>query len=225
MTINPWTGLPRTPPFVLPDDRSAVDTFNAVAGPSRLLRVYDLLPEPFIGNPRAPVLLLSNNPGFGAGWADRAASDFQERIRANLCHQPSECPFYYLAPDVQGLNRQWWVRRVKHLIERFSKEVVARSILNVVYFPYPSLRYAHDRLTLGSQQYGFHLVREAMKREAFIVFMRKPDRWLQAIPELHNYDRKCQVNNTQNPTVSPTNLGAYEGVVDAIAAAAGSNPP
>jgi hypothetical protein len=225
MTANPWTDLPLAPPFVLAGDKTKVETFNAKAGPTRSLRVNDLLPEPFIGNPKAPVLLLSNNPGFGTGWTGRATPEFQDRIRANLAHQPSAYPFYYLATDVQGPNRQWWEKRVKWLIERFSREVVAKSILNVVYFPYPSLGYAHDRLVLESQQYGFQLVREAMQRDAFIVFMRKPDRWLAVIKGLSQYRRKCQVNNTQNPTVSPTNLCDYQAVVDAIDAATRSNPP
>jgi hypothetical protein len=225
MTDNPWTNLPQTPPFVLARDKTKVEGFNRTAGPNRLLWIKELLPEPFIGNPKAPVLLLSNNPGCGTGWESRATREFQEKIRANLRYQPSEYPFYYLAPGVHDPNRQWWEKRVKLLIEQFGREVVARSILNVVYFPYPSIRYAHDRLDLESQQFGFQLVREAMQREAFNVFMRKPDRWLDKVQGLKQYRRKCRVNNTRNPTVSPTNLCDFQDVVDAIEASVRVNPP
>lgn len=218
MTHNPWPGLRTSAPFVLTADRDRVEMFNGRAGRARYLHVDKLLPEPFIGNPLAPVLLLSNNPGVGGSWESRATPAFQRRIRKNLSHQPHEYPFYYLDPKVQGPNREWWERRVKYLIQEFGLQTVSKSILNVVFFPYPSHRFSHDRLAWDSREYGFHLVREAIKRRAFIVFMRRSRCWLDAIPELGRYDLKCQVNNTMNPTVSPTNLCDFKKVVATIAA-------
>lgn len=221
MNANPWIHVPASKPFVLGSDKSLVEEFNKDAGENRFLRVCDLLPEPFIGDPKAPVLLLSNNPGFGKAWKDRADPDFMKKVRLNLHHRLADCPFYYLGERVGNANRAWWERRVKCLIAAFDREVVARSILNVTFFPYPSKRFGHDRLELESQKYGFQLVSDAMSRGAFIVFMRKKERWLDKVPGLKVYERACQVNNVQNPTVSPKNLRDYSKVVDAIAAAVG----
>jgi len=61
---NPWLRLPERAPHILPEDEAAVTTFN-----SRLRadddRRFDLelMPEPFIGCRRAPVVILMHNPG------------------------------------------------------------------------------------------------------------------------------------------------------------------
>lgn len=213
---NPWVRVPTEKPFVLEEDRTSVETFNKRVGPdsNRFLQIDKLLPEPFIGDPNAPVLLLSNNPGFGDGWQERAKPPIAERARDNLHHRPSGYPLYYLAPDGQT-NRRWWQRKLKHLIKRFSAEVVSRSVTNVVYFPYPSKRYGHDGIVLPSQEYGFHLVRQAIRRDAIIVLMRRDQRWLDAIPELNSYKRRFQVLNTQNPCVGP-NCPGFDQIVKAI---------
>jgi hypothetical protein len=117
----------------------------------------------------------------------------------------------YFHPDFAGSGKQWWGRKLKHLIKRFGEEVVARSVLNVVYFPYPSRRFGHKRLRLPSQQYGFDLVRDAVGRNAAIVLMRpgKRDAWLEAVPQLKGYARFFSVKNPQTPVISPKNCAGY----------------
>jgi hypothetical protein len=111
----------------------------------------------------------------------------------------------------------WWRRKLKHLIKHFGCKVVADSILNAVYFPYPSVKYHRGTPDVPSQTYTFNLVKEAMKREAIIVFMRKGDNWLNAIPELASYKRGFRVLNTQNPCIGP-NCPGYHEIVNAIEA-------
>ena len=67
MTDNPWQRLPDRPPFVLPEDAAVVREFNAQVTEHFFLRVDDLLPEPFVGDPKAPVVLLGTNPRFSTG--------------------------------------------------------------------------------------------------------------------------------------------------------------
>lgn len=100
---------------------------------------------------------------------------------------------------------------------RFGREAIARSVLNVPFFPYPSRRFAHERLQLPSQAYTFDIVRQVTRRGAAIVLMRQEDRWLRAVEELKGYDRLFRVRNTQNPVISPGNCQFYEEVVGAIA--------
>jgi len=216
---NPWCRLPASPPYVLRDDGPLVRAFNKTAGPDHFLHVDEILPEPFVYAPDAPVVLLSNNPGFGEATAHKQDRGFMNRMRKNLLHERSDHPFVYLAPDISEALKSWWERKLKHLLKRFAPEVVARSILNVVYFPYASRKYRHGRLRLPSQDYSFRLVREAVHRGAFVVFMRKNLRWLNAVRELEGYDHRCQVQNTQNPAISPGNCSEFEKVVQAIKAA------
>ena len=58
---NPWRHLPDIPPFVLDSDRRAIEEFNASASADTHVHL-DLLPEPFLGNKDAPVVLLNLNP-------------------------------------------------------------------------------------------------------------------------------------------------------------------
>ncbi len=222
MNENPWNRLPDRPPFVLPGDEPRVREFNEKvgSGSNRFLQIMKILPEPFIGDPNAPVLLLSNNPGFGKGAPFRQDRVFMDRMRKNLLHEPSEYPFVYLDPMFSEAGK-WWHRKLRHLLDRFTWEVVARSILNVPYFPYPSRRFGHRHFELPSQAYSFHLVGEAMKRKAVIVFMRRDDMWKEKVPALKKYGRLFQVKNVRNPAISPRNCPEheYERVVEAIAAA------
>lgn len=221
MVNNPWSELPSRIPFVLHADLEAIQEFNAK--PNRkdehVIRV-DVLPEPFVGSKDAPVLLLSNNPGYGEEAVHKQESAFMDRMRANLHHQPVAYPFVYLDPALSEPLKKWWRPKLKHSLERFGPEfgpeVVARSILNVVYFPYASQRFKHGKLNLDSQQYGFQLVRAAMERNAVIVRFRKGMHWFKAVKGLEGYARLYRVKNFQNPTISPKNCEHFEEIVKAI---------
>jgi hypothetical protein len=215
---NPWRLLPKRSPYVLPDDAPLVRSYNRDVGSEHdcFLQVDALPPEPFVGDPMAPVLLLSNNPGFGQGAAYKREAAFMKLMRRNLNHQGGDYPFLYLAPEVEGPHKRWWQRKLQHMVKRFGTETVARSVFNLVFFPYPSRRFRHRRLRLPSQEYTFHLLHEALARNAFIVFMRSEKPWLDAVPALHNYARRCRVSNTQNPVISPRNCAAYANIAEAI---------
>jgi hypothetical protein len=216
LTENPWHRLPEKQPFVLPEDDSLVRTFNVNAQLVHYLRIEAILPEPFVGAKDAPVVLLSNNPGYGKNAAYRQDQIFMDRMRRNLLHEPSDYPFVFLAPDLPRPLGEWWRKKLKELLSRFGDEVIARSVLNIAYVPYASQRYRHGRLRLPSQDYSFKLVVDAMNRGAVIVAMRKKERWFGAIPVLEHYKHLYQVTNVQNPAISSRNCLAYQKVVQAV---------
>jgi hypothetical protein len=220
MNENPWCHLPNSPPYVLPKDEEYVRVFNGKvgSGSDRFLQIRRILPEPFIGDPSAPVVLLSNNPGFGRRAPLKETRNFMERLRKNLILDESEYPFLFLDPDFNEVG-WWWRIKLKVLLRQFGDKIIARSILNVPFFPYPSRRYRHGPLRVPSQDYSFHLVREAMKRDAVIVRMRKCKGFLNTLPELQGYDRHFHVENFQFPAISPKNCYGFQDVVQAIEAA------
>jgi hypothetical protein len=217
MTDNPWLRLPARPPFVLPEDEQAVDEFNERASEDHRLQIADFLPEPFIGDPGSPVLLLSNNPGFSKHSAFRKHPKFMTRIRDCITLKLSAFPFYYLAPDYHS---RWWRQKLKCLLQRFGDDVVARSVCNVVFFPYVSKTFGHGHCKLPSQEFSFRLVGEAMERGAVIVLMRKGrlKQWQNKVPVLGDYDNLILLRNPQMPAVGPKNCdaGDYDRVVAAI---------
>jgi hypothetical protein len=234
VNANPWHGLPNEPPFVLPEEKEKVDAFNLKAkqkGYDDYVLLTDLIPEPFVGKPDAPVVLLGNNPGANKpeALADRCKPAFANRMRSNLLHQLSDdYPFLYLDPDPDIAPRsRWWDRKLKHLYCEFgpdqnvARSILARTILAIEYFPYVSKRFGHARLSLPSQQYSFNLVRKAIERGAVIVLTRGRRRWEKAIASLDTYPRLIQLKEVQRAIISRNNCrdpSRFQTIVDAIRA-------
>lgn len=214
---NPWLDLPASAPYVLPCDRETVERFNKRASPDVLLRLQHL-PEPFLGRRDAPVVLLNLNPGF-SDEDDRWHGDPRcaAKIRANHAHERMAWPFYLLDPEFDSPGQGWWRKRFAGLIERTSLEQVARNILCVELHAYHSVKFGLGAVQVPSQEYGIELVREAMKRGAYIVRMRSERPWFERLPQLATYPRLVRVSNVQNPHLSNAQLGAnFETLVRAI---------
>lgn len=93
---NPWNLLPSAAPFVLPVDARAIQDFNRRARPEHIIHP-EIVPEPYLGNPKVPVVLLNLNPGFVD--TDRTVHlnpRFNAAAVANLQHRHPEYPFYLL---------------------------------------------------------------------------------------------------------------------------------
>lgn len=81
---NPWLAVPLEPPYLLTCDVKEIHAYNK-KHPNECFRVQDkVLPEPFIGEWTAPVVLLNLNPGFeDRDVRDHARPEFQTLIRNN----------------------------------------------------------------------------------------------------------------------------------------------
>lgn len=191
---NPWARLPHSPPFVLDADEISVLAFNRRAKADHRLR-FTLLPGPFAGDPAASIVFLGLNPGVSKDDAKyQAAPAFRDAIRHNLVHAPSEYPFYFLNPDLSAPGCEWWRKRLSSLLKHFTSAQVARSILCIDYFPYPSRKF-HTKMAAPSQEYGISLVRRALSRSAIVIILRGFRKWTTAIPELLHYDRRFSLSS------------------------------
>src|SRR5579859_5575875 len=138
---NPWKLLPKQEPFVLEIDNKAVTAYNAKFSYSDAGYVHtDLMPEPFLGDPQAPIVLLGLNPGY-----DKSDYDFYrqygEACRLNLEHAPQKYSFYLLNPDYDRskyTGPKWWHERLGALIRDTSLEMVAAKVCCIEFFPYHS---------------------------------------------------------------------------------------
>jgi hypothetical protein len=204
---NPWTQLPDEPPFVLPGEKAAIDAFSQRVGNVHTIRM-DYLPEPYLGDPKAPIILLSLNPGF----ADEDRRLFEdpygrERGRGNLYHAPSAFPFYLLDPRLEfASGAAWWRNRLDALIRIAGDEIVANRVFCVEFFPYHSRRYKDLGHILDSQRYSFHLVEKAIDGRALIIVMRAWKRWCTHVPRLADYDRLHICIDARRPNICPDNL-------------------
>lgn len=207
---NPWTTLPNTSPYVLAEDATAIETFQSRSTDETRLHL-DILPEPFLGRPDAPIVLLNLNPGFSEAETEYHTLDeyFEKSARANLTHAEQEYPFYFLNPEKerQSPGHLWWRSRLRTLLDIYGPKKLANELLCVEYFPYHSMRYSGDCPTLPSQEYGFYLVHEAMSRNAVIIIMRAKKLWLASVPDLESHPHHT-LHNPRAVYVTEGNAGA-----------------
>lgn len=204
---NPWTALPDAPPFILPDEQEAVLSFNQTSKEIHQIR-HELLPEPYLGNPEAEIILLNLNPGFSEQDANFYAQlQVRSAWRKNLLHEEMDYSFYMfdfaISQDTGG--PKWWSKRLKEPIQIAGRKVVAQKFCCIEYFPYHPRRYGGFKTTLPSQKYNFYLVQKAVERNAVIISMRKTKSWVFAVPELKNHKLFYQVSSVQNPAISRRN--------------------
>lgn len=207
---NPWKSLPLEAPYLLPEDRVAVETFNRSCREARKIHA-EVLPEPFLGRRDAPIVLLNLNPGFSERDVEtHRLPGFAQASRGNLLHAEAEYPFHLLDPRWQSApGNKWWTQRLRRIIEPFGLHRVASSVLCVEFFPYHSTKFGHDKLRVPSQAYSFDLVRQAIDRDAHVLLLRGKRIWFEAVPELANYHLLQCTNSVQSAFVSPGNCPTF----------------
>lgn len=204
---NPWQDLPESSPYLLQSDRNSVLLHNKRVESDYQIR-YEVLPEPYLGRPNAPVMLLGLNPGFKDEDLIFYEQEHVRKLwRKNILHEDMEYPFYLLDPSLDPNlgGTKWWQKKLKELISMAGGKNVANNICCVEFFPYHSLKYKGLKKTVGSQVYGFYLVHQAIQNGTTIIVMRKEKQWLDAVPELSQYKKLYHLNNNQQPYISRNN--------------------
>lgn len=206
--MNPWLNLPRTPPYVLPEDAAV---FAEPKFKDEGYR-FDAFPDPFIGNlSTARVIFLSLNPGFKEEDITVNLSNkfFVQEAWKNLSHE-SNAPFMYLMDELkETFGYQWWHELLEKSVrdEGLKYEVIRERIGVIEYMPYHSETYTPNRLVVPSQLYAFGLVRQAIKDGRYIVIMRNVRAWVKAVPELADYPYIRL--NSQRPFITRGNMTKY----------------
>ena len=208
MLGNPWTAVPSVPPFVIASDLPYVETYNASQLPYEGAWIHTgRMPEPRQGPIDAPLIILQQNPSYSGRPPREALPQAEvESLRQALIDEHS--PHQGIAAP-----NDWWDRTCKALHDRSDRERLARRVLSLEYFPYPSAKFNHHALRLPSQSYTFDLVRAGLRRGALFLITRGPGLWYGAVPELYGQRDKTvfQTRSPQNASISPGNLpdGAF----------------
>lgn len=215
---NPWVDLPAAPPFIALNDHIAVERFNHDATPKHRLRL-DIVPEPYLGAPTAPVLLLNGNPGLSDEDSEVHRDPvFNAAARANLTHERVNWPLYLLDPSLPSPGRDWWLKRLRPLADAAGGyQAVSRYVFVAETHGYHAKNYRD--VALPSQEYTKQLVRDSIARGALVIVMRARSVWMRLLPELGRA-RVFDLNSPQNVTVSPRNCpGGFAEAVERIRAA------
>jgi hypothetical protein len=194
--VNPWQFLPESSPYVLDEDRLAVEVFNRFAPETARLHT-ETCPEPFFGPFDAPIVLLLLNPGVDAGGI------YDDELHAVVRASGSSDPHFYIRK-----RHAWWWRLVRALSSERPNMDISRCVLSVEFIAYRSTSFACGHLRLPSQPFSFALVRQAIERKAALVIVRGARHWIGAVPELHGYENRIGIVNPRRASLSRANLAA-----------------
>ena len=209
--MNPWNALPLEPPFVLPSELGAIEAFNNGQKPSSPYRIHTgRFPEPRLGPKDAPLVILQMNPSFDTNHLGPLTAAQVLSARQSVLNElhPHSC---------LASSTPWWNSTFKELLKLYDRKCLSENVCSIEYFPYPSRKFGHGRLSLPSQQYSFDLAKAALQRKAFIVVTRGLDLWIKAVPGLDLALNAGQTvfttKNRQRPYISANNLvpsGAFQ---------------
>ena len=224
---NPWRHFTtEETDFVLEMDREAVEAYSqrrkVQNNPDYKLHTY-LPPTPFLGDPSAPVVLLSRNPSFHPqDLSDYESPEFRETAIRNLTHSNADRPFFPLDrafADTASYLR-YWRDILGELVAGASRVAVASHVACFQAFPYHAGKYDYD-LTLPSQPYTTHLVTQAVEQGAFVVGLQGQSYWERVVPELVGAENVRWVSSRRSAIISRKNIGPkhYVGVLEALRSA------
>src|SRR4051794_18645699 len=198
---NPWKRLGFAAPLVLEDDLPLIESYNTRHKGSLFEIITDILPEPFIGSPAAPIWLLSLNPGFHPD--DRNVGELHKVTqRANLLLESKS--FWGADPVGPTPGHAWWRKYLGELIRARGSDWCMSNLFVAELFPYHSARFkwhAH----LPSHTFTRDLVRWGCLTGKRFIVMRQTKRWLELVPELGRA-RRTELRNKRNAWISRKNL-------------------
>jgi hypothetical protein len=228
---NPWFDYdPTAGNLVHEQDVDMFDRFNkALEGKARADKFTlssEHTPMPYFGSLQSKLVILGANPGLDpVNTVLEETTDRRELFDLARRHELTGNPFVFLRDEFANTpGCEWWVKRTRALREAVGDATFGSRTFTAEIHPYKSVNYR--RLPKGSvfptQMYTNELIKQAIEREAFIIFLRAREEWESLIPELANYadERKLALNSRQNSFLTPGNMPA--GKFEAIAGALGS---
>ena len=182
----------------------------------------ELIPEPFEGNPEAPIYLLGGNPGYGEeGNEWHIKEDYLAIMSETLSHKyqanqdnPTDFAFFDKRLDGYG-GTKWWKGHIAAEIKD--------KIFNIEFFAYHSTKAdglkgffsqiakkGQSKPTCISNQYADQLIYRAIENKKIIIITRFEKYWLERIENLEKYDNLYILLNHQIATVKKDNIIEYK---------------
>ncbi len=221
---NVWRNIPAVPPYILDQDKYVIREMNYLYGGTPKKVQTQMLPEPFIGNIHAPILILTNSPGFDEEndliW--HTDERLQRLARTNLNQEDSDYPLYFLNPEIrESPGAKWHYGKLRELIFRTSLENVAANVCSIPSFPYHTSLFTgipkkvSDEI-LPSQKYTRYIVREAIRRQAVIILASGKKEWETLVPGLSDYSQRYVLRSKQSQHITPGNFDEFWMLVDVL---------
>jgi hypothetical protein len=214
---NPWTRIPTSAPFVLPEDAPFVRAFNGICdqdGDKQHLLNLNFPPSPFVGFHDAPLVVLLANPLLVAdSLPEKLEPRFLENAFRGITSEGGTAFWPVLDEWKETQSAQWWRPRTADLMDALgSYEALSRKLLSIDLHGYNSLHWSTPYANFPSQAFSFYLVQEAINREATIVIARCWREWYAAVPELGAYKKKiAHLDSPRSSFLSRANMDGSSG--------------
>jgi hypothetical protein len=207
LTFNPEEDAPKFHDL----DKAHAQAFNKGIEDRNEYRLAEHLePYPYFGNPVANIFVLLANPGIEKREADpsfRINPENVKRNRKNLRHESADSFLSWVhSPENPEREGEWVIPRIRKVVLETSLERVSSGLFLINYHPYKSKSWYPIPFTFETQRYSFHLVSEAMNRNALIIMSRNILGWFTAIPELYDYRNRVMFKSSRSVYVSQENL-------------------
>jgi hypothetical protein len=222
---NPWlTFYPKenAPKFHDLDMAHARGFNKGLEGRNEYMLAEHLEPYPYLGNPNANIFVLLTNPGISKRETDpsfRINLENVNRNQRNLRHESADSHLSWLhSPENPERESEWLIPRIRNVVHQTSLERVSSGLFLINYHPYNSKSWYPIPFTFETQRYSFHLVSEAIKRNALIIMSRNILGWFTAIPGLYDYKKRVMFKSSRSVHISQENLGTttYEELLNRL---------
>lgn len=184
----------------------------------------ELIPEPFEGNPEAPIYLLGGNPGYGEEgnewhinkhYLDIMSKTLSHKYQANQ-DNPTDFAFFDKRLAKYG-GTKWWKGHIA--------DEIKDKIFNIEFFAYHSTKADglkgffskianpkkdQSKPTCISNQYADQLIYRAIENKKIIIITRFEKYWLERIENLEEYENLYILLNHQIATVKEGNIIEYK---------------
>lgn len=152
------------------------------------------MPEPYMGNPEANIILLYSNPGISSDKSEEQEhrnENFRNTLIRNLTHDKVEFPYYYLNPDFEETaGAKWIIKRTDEIVKKFDvklndKKKVLKLLSNNFFtlqlHPFHSREFQSLQKPFSKQAYTMDLFLQAFdrvkKQEALMICTRSYTEW------------------------------------------------
>lgn len=173
---NPWLKLvPADGEFLLSIDRVAVETHNTTAKEQHKFRL-DMVPEPYMGRPDAPIVVLTGNPRFRADDLEtHARPEVQELLLACARREELEFPLVWMDPRLADTpGAVWYQQKLRLLCQALGPKAVAQGVAIYESLPYHSAELKQPRMSIPSQNYTNELAGTALDQDRIVIWLRGP---------------------------------------------------
>ena len=212
---NPWKELvnKKEPPYCLEPDRDIIEEYNRTHEKKVMLKRR---PSPYLGDVvNSKIFLLFNNPGHPyPNEVENFDPDFIiEKWRDNILQNGSnKYPLYFLDPELgerlKGKKEEgakYFTRFFggnKKLNQNSYRELIAKNICFVEYFPYPTASNSGvpdlNGRVLPSQEFTFRIIKQAIYLNKIIIVYRGKKYWMK-IREIADYFSTGNLYHNKHP--------------------------